>query len=219
MLKLPGGVMEEFIDAARRVEWYGLIRCSSGNLSARFNGDRMLITPTSAWMEDLKADQIAVCNISDAAPLNDLNPSAETPFHAGILRERPDVQAVLHFQSPSATVLACSGGTARNYDVIPEIPFYIGPIAEVPYAPPGSTELSKLVIGALKEHDLVVLRNHGQVVVGDTLLGTIQKACFFELACDILLRGGLAVSPIPAQHAAELHALRAKHDDGNSKAI
>lgn len=219
MLKVPDGAMEEFVEAAHRVERYGLVRCSSGNLSARLNEDRMLITPTRVWMEDLKADQVAICNISDGAPLNDCRPSAETPFHAGILRERPDAQVVLHWQSPNATVLACAEGASRNYDVVPEIPFYIGPIGVVPYAPPGSEELSGLVVGALKEHDLVVLRNHGQVVVGDTLLGTIQKACFFELACEILLRGGSGVSPIPAEYAAQLHALRTGHGNGDSKAV
>ena len=40
----------------------------------------------------------------------------------------------------------------------------------------------------MKNHDLVVLKNHGQVVVGKSFDDVIQKALFFELACGIIMR-------------------------------
>jgi ribulose-5-phosphate 4-epimerase/fuculose-1-phosphate aldolase len=45
-----------------------------------------------------------------------------------------------------------------------------------------------MVTESMKTHDLVVLQNHGQVVVGKSFDDVIQKALFFELACGIIMR-------------------------------
>ncbi len=181
--------LEEFAAACRRVAAFGLVRCSSGNLSWRVK-EYMLITATRSWMGELTGEQIAVCRIPDGTVLNEKRPSAESGFHFGILRERSDVNVVLHFQTPFATAVACRGREQKNFFVIPEIPYYIGPIAVVPYLNPGSTDLARGVIEAMKGHDLVILKNHGLVTAGKNFNDVIQKASFFELACEIILRGG-----------------------------
>jgi ribulose-5-phosphate 4-epimerase/fuculose-1-phosphate aldolase len=182
--------LEDFVAACHRVASFGLVRCSSGNLSWRVNEEYMLITATRSWMAEITREQVAVCRISNGDVLNEKKPSAENGFHFGILRERSDVNVVLHFQSPFATALACSWREQKNFFVIPEIPYYIGQIAVVPYLDPGSNALAKEVISAMKEHDLVILKNHGQVTVGKSFDDVIQKASFFELACEIILRTG-----------------------------
>lgn len=182
--------LNEFVTACRRVASYGLVRSSSGNLSCRVNKEYMLITATRSWMGEMSKEQIAICRISDGAVLNEKKPSAENGFHFGILRERSDVNVVLHFQSPYATAVACSGRDYNNFFVIPEIPYYLGQIATVPYLNPGTNELAKEVISAMKEHDLVIMKNHGQVTVGNNFDEVIQKATFFELACEIILHAG-----------------------------
>ena len=50
---------------------------------------------------------------------------------------------------------------------------------------------------AMEDHDMAVLRNHGQVTVGKTLEETIQRAVFFEFTCEVLLRGGGRIQRIP----------------------
>lgn len=181
---------EEFVAGCRRVVSHGLVRSSSGNLSWRVSEEHMFITATRSWMGELTGEQIAICRISDGAVLNDKKPSAENGFHFGILRERPDVNVVLHFQSPYATAIACSERDYKDFSVIPEIPYYLGRIATVPYLNPGSNELAREVVSAMKEHDLVILKNHGQVTVGKNFDEVIQKASFFELACEIIIHAG-----------------------------
>ena len=85
---VPNGQIAEFVEAARRVGAYGLVRCSSGNLSWRIDGERMLVTASKAWMAELTPEQVVVCRLADCEPLNDRRPSIETRFHAAILRER-----------------------------------------------------------------------------------------------------------------------------------
>ncbi len=198
--------IEEFVAACHRVGSYGLVRCSSGNLSMRIDADQMLITASRSWMAHLTREEIAICRISNGEPVSGGAPSVETGFHAGILRERADANTVLHFQSPSATTLACCDPEQVDFNVIPEIAYYIGPIATVPFILPGSADLAEAVVQAMKGHDLAVMRNHGLVTAGVSLADVIQKAAFFELACEVILRGSDGVRPLPDEAIADLRA-------------
>jgi ribulose-5-phosphate 4-epimerase/fuculose-1-phosphate aldolase len=163
-----------------------------------------MVTATRSWLADLTPQDISLVRISDGAHLNEVKPSVETGFHLGILRERPEVNVVLHFQSPAATTLACSRPERFNYFVIPEIPYYIGQIAIVPFVDPGSPALAEAVIPAMKRHNLAQLTSHGQVTVGKTYAEAVQRAAFFELACEVLLRGGEGVQGLSDTAIAKL---------------
>ena len=200
--------MDAFVGACHEAAARGLMRCSSGNLSWRVGDGRMLVTRTRSWLERLTVDDLAVCSISDGAVLNGVRPTVELRFHAGILRARPDVNAVLHYQSPHATALACQQRSHVNFNVIPEIPFYIGPVGRVPYLPPGSEELADAVIEAMTGHDLAIMTNHGQVTAAGDFDHAIQNAEFFELACQIILSSGSNVKPLSAEAVRHLLAQR-----------
>jgi ribulose-5-phosphate 4-epimerase/fuculose-1-phosphate aldolase len=194
---------EAFAAAARRAGALRLMQCSSGNISCRIDAGRMLVKASRAWMADLTPQQVSLCSIADGARLDGPAPSVEIGFHAGILRSRSDVNVVLHFQTPAATTLACAHPESVNFFVIPEIPVYIGPIGIVPFLDPGSRPLADAVTQVMKTHNLAILKNHGMVTVGKSYDDAIQKAVFFELACDIILRGGRRIEPLPADAAAQ----------------
>ena len=195
---------EVFAAAARRAGAVGLMRFSSGNMSFRVDGGRMLVKASRAWMADLTLEQIALCSLADGGSLNGRTPSVEIGFHAGILRARSDVNVVLHFQTPAATTLACGRPESVNFFVIPEIPVYIGPIGIVPFLEPGSRQLADAVTEVMKKHNLAILKNHGMVTVGKSYDEAMQRAVFFDLACDIILRGGARIEALPTDAAAQL---------------
>ncbi|MFH1038638.1 MAG: class II aldolase/adducin family protein [PVC group bacterium] len=207
MNNIPKGQVEDFVAAAHRVAEYGLVFCGSGNLSRRVDDDCMLVTAAGSWMVSLSIDEVAVCRIADGATLNGKKPSKEIGFHTAILRERGDVNVVLHFQSPCATTLACREPQVENFFIIPEIPYYVGPVALVPYLRPGSPELAEAVTAAIREHDLANLRNHGQVTVGRDFDGVIEKATYFELACKIILGAGGDVQFLSREAVADLRRM------------
>jgi ribulose-5-phosphate 4-epimerase/fuculose-1-phosphate aldolase len=213
MTDVPDAVLQQFVEACRRVAARGLVQCSSGNLSLRLDSERLLATATRSWMETLTAADVAVCRLAGGALLEGRRPTAEIALHAGVLRARPDVNVVLHFQSPAATALACRPSDPASYFVIPEIPFYIGPVARVPCLPPGSPALADAVVEAVRSHDLVVMTNHGHVTVARDFDHAIQNAEFFELACGIILGAGDALTPMPQAVAEELLARRARAGD------
>ncbi|NLF32774.1 MAG: class II aldolase/adducin family protein [Planctomycetes bacterium] len=199
--------VEQFVRACRRIASAGLVRCSSGNLSWRAGDGLMLISASRSWLAAMNEEFVTTCRIADGARVDGPRPSVETVFHAGILRERPEVAVVLHFQTPFATTLACCRPAEVNYDVIPEIPVYIGPIGQVPYLPPGSPELAEAVIAVMRSHNLAIMANHGQVVAGTSYDDAIEKAVFFELACEIIVRGGPDVRPLAGDETERLRRI------------
>ena len=210
MRAIPEATLDRFVDACHEVARHGLVRCSCGNLSMRVDEESFLVTATGSWMSNLTREQVAVCRLDDGTSLNDKKPSSETGFHAGILRSRPDVNVVLHFQTPCATTVACQPADNVDFSMIPEVPFYIGPVARVPYFTPGSEELAAAVTQAMRAHDMVLLSNHGQVTAAKDFDHVLQNAEFFELACEIILLGGSSIAPLDPEAIKQLRVLRSK---------
>lgn len=179
-----------FVAQAHRVGDAGLTICSSGNLSWRI-GEKVLLSGTGSWVPSLSKEKVAVCNLSTGETLNGVKPSMESGFHLGVLRERPDVNVVLHFQSPYATAVACMKNRPTNFNVTAEVPCHVGSeIPVIPYLRPGSKELAEAVIEAMKNHNSILLLKHGQVVCGKDFDQAFERAMFFEMACRIIIQSG-----------------------------
>jgi ribulose-5-phosphate 4-epimerase/fuculose-1-phosphate aldolase len=182
--------IEEFIRQAHRVGDAGLTVCSSGNLSWRI-GEEALVSGTGSWVPSLPKEKVAQVKIATGETLNGVKPSMESGFHLGVLRERPDVNVVLHFQSPYATAVSCMKQKPENFNVTAEVPCHVGrEIPIIPYFRPGSPELAAAVIAAMKEHNSILLTNHGQVVCGKDFDQAFERAMFFEMACRIIILTG-----------------------------
>ncbi len=165
--------------------------CSSGNLSWRVGENTALVSGTGSWLPRLAEENVAVCDISTGLRIDGPKPSMESVFHLGVLRERKDMNVVLHFQSEYATIVSCMKKKPDNFNVVAEVPCYCGrEIPVIPYFRPGSKELADAVTNALREHDCVLMSKHGQAVCGKDFDDAFQKAVFFEFACGIIVRAG-----------------------------
>ena len=182
--------MEQFVAMAHKVGKYGLTVCSSGNLSWRI-GDEALLTGTGSWVPELPMNKVSHVVVATGEVLNGVKPSMECGFHLGVMRERPDVNCVLHFQSPYATAVACMENPPTDFNVTAELPYHVGAeIPQIPYHRPGSPELAAAVIEAMKDHNSILLRKHGQVTCGKDFNQALERALFFEMACRIVIQTG-----------------------------
>ena len=183
--------IERFIEAAHCVGQERLQLCSSGNLSWRVNKDLALVSGTGSWLPRIAKENVAICNISTGMRVDGPKPSMESIFHLGVLRQRKDMNVVLHFQSEFATIVSCMKNKPKSFNVVAEVPCYCGKeIAVIPYYRPGSKELADAVTQALTHHDCVLMSKHGQAVCGKDFDDAFQKAVFLELACSIIVRAG-----------------------------
>jgi ribulose-5-phosphate 4-epimerase/fuculose-1-phosphate aldolase len=178
------------MEAAHRAGSNRLMLCSSGNQSWRI-GEEVIISGTGSWLPCITPEKTAICSLKDGAVLNGVKPSIESSFHLGVLRNRKEMNVVLHFQSQYATIISCMKEKPTNFNVTAEIPLHVGrKIPVVPYYRPGSPELAKAVTEAMQDHNSILLAKHGQVVCGKDLNDAFQKAVFFEMACGIIVRAG-----------------------------
>lgn len=193
-----------FVAQAHRVGAAGLTVCSSGNLSWRI-GDEVLISGTGSWVPSLEREKVSVCRLSTGEVLNGVKPSMESGFHLGVLRERPDVDVVLHFQSPYATAVACMKERPADFNVTAEVPCHVGrEIPAIPYYRPGSPELAHAVVTAMRDHNSILLLKHGQVVCGKDFNQAFERAMFFEMACRIIIQSGGAYTVLTPAEIADL---------------
>jgi len=186
--------IDTFVEYSRLAAQKGLVQCSSGNLSSRLDSEILypyiFIKRSGAWMERMTKKDVSVFNLNTMEDLNDVKPSSEVKLHQQIYACRPDVNVILHSQPPFATALSCMG-IPDNFDfgLIPEIPYYCGEICTVPYLDPGSQELADAVSNAVAQlFNVVIMCNHGIVVIGASYDEVIQRTVFFELASSIMLR-------------------------------
>lgn len=178
-----------FEEACAYISQKGLVVASSGNLSVR-NDVGMDITTSGCWIEDpswVNVDDNGKIKLVRSFYRGNPKPSSEWLMHSLIYKARGDVNAILHCQSPYATALSCSEDMRLKEPVIPEIPYYIKKYEWVESFRPGSQELADAVAETVTPSDVnvVLLKYHGQVVIGSDLRDVIQKALFFELACKI----------------------------------
>jgi methylthioribulose-1-phosphate dehydratase len=116
--------VEQLCAAGRELHASGMVPATSGNLSTRLPDNRILITVSGAHKGRL--DESHVMLLSDAGkPLSVDQPSAETALHVQIYRRFPEVNAVLHPHSLSATLLSRLNGSEcvlEGYELLKALP-------------------------------------------------------------------------------------------------
>jgi ribulose-5-phosphate 4-epimerase/fuculose-1-phosphate aldolase len=59
-----------FVQACHKAAEYGLVSCSSGNMSWRVEPDTALLLTSGAWLAELTPEQVAMCSVSTGRTLN-----------------------------------------------------------------------------------------------------------------------------------------------------
>ncbi|MEA2123307.1 MAG: L-fuculose-phosphate aldolase [Solirubrobacteraceae bacterium] len=189
-------------DASRRLAAAGLVRGTSGNVSAR-DGELVAITPTGAKLESLSAEDIAVITLSGEQQDGALAPTSEVDLHLSVYA-RYDTGAVVHTHAPAATALGCV------VDELPCIHYEMlllgGPVRVAPYATFGTPELAASVVAALDGRTAALLANHGTVTHGPDLDAAVAATEMLEWASELYARAAALGTP-RALDAAELAAV------------
>ena len=189
--------MKTFREFIKTVVKEGLVKASSGNASYLEN-DQVCITRSGVWFEDINSEDILLIDRKgELQKYSKFLPSIEYSLHLGIYDVRKDVNCILHCQSPYATAFCCSPKLNVNLlCVIPEIRYYCKCISVIDCFMPGSLELSRDVSRASCGNDIILLKNHGQVILGESFEEVLQRAIFLELASKIVMLNNFYVNII-----------------------
>jgi len=165
----------------------GLTTASGGNISLRVDDDTFLITPSALDKGNLTAELIAIVKFDGTNLTPELPLSIETEMHREILLARPDRMAVVH----AHPVAACSFASAQPCQIdtrlTAEAYYIMGDVENVPYALMGTKALAQVVSEHIKDHEVLLMENHGAVAVGKNLLRAFDCMELLERAAQMTL--------------------------------
>ena len=194
-----------------------LMTSNDGNISVRMDDGLILITPSGISKGRLNTDDLIVvdlegCIISAKA---DRRPSSETPMHLEVYKQREDVRAVVHAHPIFATTLTVSG-LEFPVDLLPEVLLTLGNVPITTYATPSSHEDAVVIRPFVKEHNALLLCQHGSLTYGKNLDEALIHLERIEHVSEIYYRAKMlgAVKRVPPEAQAQLVELREKYFKG-----
>lgn len=160
---------DELVEFGHNLRVLGFIAATDGNLSARLDLERILITPAGIDKAKMKPADMIVVNATGKKLSGWGRPSSESAMHLTIYNMRPDVGAIVHAHPCTATAFA-SVGIAFDQPLCPEVVLTLGSVPLAPYATPGSSELSESLKPFIQDHQAILMANHGVVAFAKDLV-------------------------------------------------
>lgn len=168
------------VEAAGQIAKSGLVKGTWGNVSCRIeNMEAMAITPSGVDYFTMKYQDVVVINFKGEILSSNLKPSIETNLHLEIYKDRPDVNAIVHTHSDYCTAFAIARTPipAAAEDLIQ---ITGGDVKVAKYALPGTIDLAKNTVTALKNRNAVLMANHGLVCAAKDMKEAVKIAFIVE---------------------------------------
>ncbi|RJP29519.1 MAG: hypothetical protein C4533_00555 [Candidatus Omnitrophota bacterium] len=185
---------EQIIKTGKRLYEAGLAVAKSGNLSIKIDPKTILITATSTALGQLSPEDIVSVEL-DSLKCSDRNkPSSELPLHS-LIYKNSAACVVLHAHPP-----LINGYFAVNDNLEAmtfETRFYLGNVPVIKQDTPTVTNPAP-VIEALKNSNIVVLKNHGVVSIADNfkdalaLVEALEEAIKSAVVARLFSKGNLS---------------------------
>jgi len=209
MVLVPESIRRDVLHVCRRLYERGLVAGTDGNVSVRLGKDRILATPTGMSKGFLEASDLVVCDLQGRQLEGKRRLTTEIKIHLAVYTQREDVCAVVHAHPPHATAFAVARRPLEER-LMPEAYIAVGKVALTEYGTPSTEELEASIRPAAKEHDAILLANHGAVTLGRDVIGAYHRMEALEQLARIslltqMLGGAQRLSP---EEIARLESIR-----------
>lgn len=213
---------QQIVRVGRLLYDKGFISASDGNISARMEPGRILITPSGLHKGFLSPDELLFIDdegnrVGISTSTNrKLKPTSELPMHLETYRLRPDIGAIVHAHPPITIALSIAGIPLADC-ILPEVIVSLGLIPTTEYATPSSEESVRAIREFIQNHDALVLQRHGTVTVGsDPMQGFMRLETVEQNARIAFMLAQLGVSnPLPPEEVRKL--LKQREEMGLSR--
>lgn len=177
---------EEICEIGRRVYNKGFAAANDGNISIRVGENEVLCSPTMICKGFMEPDDICAVDLDGNQLAGKRKRTSEILLHLAIMKERPDVKAVVHCHPPHATAFAVAREPIPQC-ILPEVEVFMGEVPMAPYETPGGQEFAETVVPFLKATNTIILNNHGTVSFGTDLTQAYWKTEILDAYCRILI--------------------------------
>jgi ribulose-5-phosphate 4-epimerase/fuculose-1-phosphate aldolase len=201
---------ERIVAYAQRMAAERLVQFTAGNVSCRVPDEPNLVavTPGSLPYDEMGPDDVCIVTVDGELVEGDRTPTSELPLHTAIYLRRPDVHAVIHTHSPSASVLAVMNLRLPAI-LAPLVSAAGGDIETAPYARGATIEMVDRTAAALRDRSSCFLRQHGVLSIGPGLEDAYNAAAVVEHAASVFL-AARAIGPVPELPPEEIARIRQK---------
>ncbi len=205
----------ERIDLAAAFRWTARLNMHEGvsnhfSLAINETGTRFLMNPNQMHFSRIRASDMIVVDAEDPDTLS--GPNAPDPtawgLHGALHRHCAHARCAMHVHSVHATVLAC-----LEDRLLPPLDqnaamFYGRQIVDTEYGGLAFEEEGERCARLFDDpkKKVMIMGNHGIMVIGDTVAETFNRMYFFERACEVYicaLQTGKPLAILPDDIAAK----------------
>ena len=188
---------QERVDLAASFRWTARLNMHEGvsnhfSLSVNDDGTKFLMNPNQLHFSLITASNMLLLDANDPATMD--RPDAPDPtawgLHGALHRMCPHARCAMHVHSIHATVLAC-----MKDPVLPPLDqncalFFDRIAYDTEYGGLALDEEAARACEALKDpsKQVLVMGNHGIMVIGSSVAETFNRMYYFERACEIYVK-------------------------------
>jgi L-fuculose-phosphate aldolase len=177
---------QEICEIGRRIYNKGFAAGNAGNISCRLSESEVLCTPTLISKGFMTPDDLCTVDMQGKQLSGTRKCSSEIRLHLTILRERADVNSVVHCHPPHASAFAVTREPLPQ-GLLPEVEVFLGPVPVAEYRCPGNQEFADTVLPHCQDSSAIILANHGTVSFGDTVEHAYWWTEVLDAYCRIVL--------------------------------
>lgn len=156
----------EIASYLQRLYGKNLTTSFGGNISIR-KGNNIYISEANIDKSNITEDNVSILDL-DGNVLNDITPSSEYMIHQKIYLSKETATSIIHAHPPYATAFALSSESLDSR-ISSEMYKNLGEIGIADYATPGSIELAEIVSKIAENHNSILMKNHGVLVIADDI--------------------------------------------------
>ena len=179
-------IRRNIVDIGKRIYDKDFVAATDGNISARLNDDRLLITARGCCLGQLKPDELILTDFNGNKLSGKGQPTGEVSMHITAYRERQDIYAAIHAHPPITTGFTVAGESLAQC-IIPEVVLIFGTIPTTEYATISTDEGAEVIKKLIKNHDALILDRHGTLTVGSDLISAFYKLEKVEYCAKVTL--------------------------------
>jgi L-fuculose-phosphate aldolase len=205
-------IKKEICAVGRKLWLRQFVDGNGGNISYRIGPNEVICTPTLVSKYDLTPEDLSLVDLDGNQIAGSKARTSEIFLHLEIYKAVPEAKSAVHCHPPHATAYAITGKVPPNL-IIPEFEVFVGKVAISPYETPGTAAFAQTVLPYVKQHNTVLLSNHGIVCWADTPTHAEWYAEVLDTYCWTLMNAaqlGAPISRISEQQGADLLALKKK---------
>jgi len=213
---------EERVDLAAAFRWTARLNMHEAvanhfSLAVNETGTQLLINPNQMHFSRIKASDLLLIDADDPGTMN--RPDAPDPtawgLHGAIHRNCPHARCVMHVHSVHATVLA-SLADSRLLPVDQNSAMFFNRIVvDEHYGGLAFEEEGERCSSLLSDPrvKVMVMGNHGVLVIGDTVGDTFDRLYYFERACETYIKALWTGRPLRVLSDAVAETVARQMDD------